>query len=392
VNQTLNLSFTENWFLDQRLTLGGQLGFTHAVNSKIDQDVLGPTYSDSEIPDPYRDNEYVFTKSTSYGGATYEAGQLFPGIPTSSDISTYSLITRYQYDTNNGTVKSNSQMKYDSWQFTLGVNTGYSWYTALGRFGLGTGEKTTLQYVTYDSSVYRPANQSLRENLNQWRLSDQWWTKVTFDTRDIIYNPSNGFLAQQTVTFAGGFLSGQTHFTRLDTRLENFWKPVSVPLADKYSFELVLRVRTAFSFLLPPLGGSWVMTVQPSDELYIDGMTSGRGWGYQTGGKSSWISGAEIRTPVPFAGDILWFDTFLDHSILVDTAATYATPFEVPVTSQKFAWGSGLRIVSPQFPLALYLAKPFRLEQNGTIVWTKGDGIFGDTADMKLVVAFGMEY
>jgi len=391
-NQSLNLSFTENWFLDQRMTLGGQLGFTHAVNTKIDQDVLGPTYTDEEIPDPYRSSEYVFSKDTLYNGVTYAAGQLFPAVATSSDVSTYSLITRYQYDINNGTVKKNAQMQYDSWQFSLGVNTGYSWYTAWGRFGLGTGEKSTLQMVTYDSTIYRPANQALRDNLNQWRLGNQWWTKASYDTRDLVYNPSNGFMASETVTFGGGFLGGNTHFTRFDTRAENYWKFISWPLAETYSFDLVLKLRTSFSFLLSAVGGPNSLVVQPADQLYLDGMSYGRGWGYQSGGKSSWNSGVEIRTPVPFIGQLLWVDTFVDQSVLVDVASTYGSPFAVPLTSQQFAWGTGIRIVTPQFPLALYVAKPFQLDNNGRVTWVSGDGLFGEQIDMKLVVAFGMEY
>ena len=399
-SQSLNLTFTENWFLDQRLTLGGTLGFSHSVNTKIDQDILGPTYSDQEIPDPYKDNEYVFSSSASYDPddagplppIAYNAGDLFPGLATQSDISTYKLITRYQYDLNNGTVKKNSQMTYDSWKFTLGINTGYSWFTNLGRFSLGTGEKSTLQLVTYDSSIYRPSSPSLRENLDQWRLNNQWWTKVTWDTRDLVYNPSNGFNLSETVTFAGGFLGGNTHYTRFDTKGENYWKFVSWPLADAYVLDLVLKVRTAFSFLTKPLGGTGTMTLQPTDELYIDGMLSGRGWGYQTGAKATWTSGVEIRTPVPFVGQLLWIDTFLDHSALIDTESNLSNPFTLPLASQKFSWGTGIRIVSPQFPLALYVAKPFLLDNSGKLTWAKGDGLFGDQIDMKLVVAFGMEY
>lgn len=393
VNQSLNLTFTENWFLDQRLTLGGSLGFTHAVNAKIDQDVLSPTYSTKEIPDPYRDNEYVFNSTQTSGlYSGYQAGDLFPTIPTASEISQYGLITRYQYDLNHGTVKKNAQMQYDSWQFNLGLNTGYSWYTAWGRFGVGTGEKSTLQLVTYDAQIYRPANQALRDNLDQWRLANQWWTKVSWDTRDLVYNPSNGFLLAQTLTFGGGFLGGDTHFTRFDTRAENYLKFFSWSITETYSLDLVLKLRTAFSFLLPSVGGPGALVTQPADQLTVDGMLSGRGWSYQSGGKASWIYGAEVRTPVPFAGQLLWIDTFVDQSALVDVASTASNPFTLPLSAQRFAWGTGLRIVSPQFPLALYVAKPFVLSNTGKLTWAKGDGLFGDAIDMKLVVAFGMEY
>ncbi len=394
VMQSITTSFTENWFLDQRLTLGGQLGFTHSVNAKIDQDVLSPTYNDKEVPDPYTDNQYVFSTPRVYKGVNYNAGDLFPGLATASDISTYSLITRYQYDLNNGTVKKNAQMQYQAWQFSLGVNTGYSWYTQLGRFGLGTGEKSTVQMVTYDSTIYRPDNIALRNNLDVWQLGNQWWTKGSWDTRDLVYNPSNGFLLAETLTFGGGFLGGYTHFTRFDTQAEDYFKFFSWPVAETYSFDLVLKVRTGFSFLLPSTGGPNSLVVEPTDELYVDGMLSGRGWGYQTGGKASWTSGAEIRTPVPFVGQFLWIDTFVDHSKLIDIAAAdqYSNPFTRPLQEQQFSWGTGLRVVSPQFPIALYVVKPFQFDQSGNIVWVKGDGLFGSQADMKLVVAFGMQY
>lgn len=391
VQQSVTLSFTENWFLDQRMTLGGSLGVAHLSNTLVDQDVLSPTYSDKEIPDPYVDNQYVFQSSTTYNGKTYNAGDLFPGVPTSGDVSRYNLITKYQYDVNRGEVLKNAQMTYDSWQFNVGVNTGYSWYTPYGRFGVGTGERSILQEVTYNSDVYRPANEAVRDNLDVWKLDNQWWTKVSWDTRDLIYNPTTGTYVSETVTFGGGFLGGSADFTRSDTKIEQYVKLISWPVTDNYLFQLVFKARTAFSFLGPALGGNLI--VEPTDEIYIDGMLYGRGWGYQTDGRASWTSGVELRTPVPFAEKFLWIDTWVDQNILIDISTTpeLSNPFTRPLEDQKFAWGTGLRIVSPQFPIAIYLAKPFVFDSNGNLIWTTGDGIFG-SADMKLVVSFGMEY
>jgi len=394
-SQTLNLTLTENWFMDQRMTLGGTLGITHSTNTKTDQDVTGTTYDSQDMPDPYSADEYVFTSTKTYGGQTYKAGDLFPGTATSSDIATYSLITRYQYDLNNGTVKENAQMTYETVKFNLGVNTGYSWYTSIGRFSLGSGPKSTLQWVTYDDAVYRPANKAIRDNLNRWLLTDQWWFKGSWDTRDYVANPTGGFIASQTVTLTGGFLFGDMQFTRYDSRVENYWKFVSLPVVDSYSFDLVLRLRTSASFLTAANFGTGSYYAETTDELYVDGMTSGRGWGYQSGNKATWTSGAEIRTPVPFLSTLLWIDTFIDDSVVVDVDQTdpaYTNPFTLPVANHKLSWGTGLRLVSPQFPLAFYVAKPFRLTNDGKITWATGDGIFGSTIDMKIVIAFGAEY
>ena len=406
VQQSINLTFTENWFLDQRITLGGLLGVSHISDIYIDQDILGPTYTDKDIPDPYTDNQYVFNEDypstllpDEHGNPrlavarSFNDGDFFPFSASSWDISHYNLITQYQYDLNHGKVKKNAQMTYDSWAFNVGVNTGYSWYTPWGRFGVGSGEKSTLQRVTYDADVYRPYSQAVRDNLDVWLLDNQWWTKLSWDNRDLVYNPTTGSDLSETVTFGGGFLGGNAHFLRTDTKAETYLKLLSLPVAENYLFQLVFKARTSFSFLGPSVGGPNALVVEPTDELYLDGMLWGRGWGYQTDGKASWASGVELRTPFPFAEKILWIDGWIDQNILVDIDATpdESNPFTQPLTAQKFAWGTGLRIVSPQFPIAIYLAKPFMFDANNHIVWTSGDGIFG-SADMKLVVSFGMDY
>ena len=177
--QSINGTFTENWFLDERLTLGGQLGFSHSVNAKIDQDLQWPTYNDKEIPDPYQDNEYVFSHGSNKAPYTnMQAGDLFPSVATSTEIATYDLITRYQYDLNHGTVKKNAQMKYDAWQITAGINTGYSWYTPVGRLGLGTGEKSTVQLafppVWYPSRAPKACHQY---RAHRWALRRGRWVR-----------------------------------------------------------------------------------------------------------------------------------------------------------------------------------------------------------------------
>ncbi|MEI8092950.1 MAG: outer membrane protein assembly factor BamA [Spirochaetales bacterium] len=391
VSQNLNLSYNENWLLGQRITLGGQFGFSHTINSKVDQDILGPVYTTGDIPDPYDKTTYVFSADKTYNNVAYAAGQIFPGVPSDSDIATYGLETQYLYDQANGTLKKGAQMQYDSLQFNLGVNTGYSLFTPVGRFSVGTGEKTTLQSIYYDANAYRPANKSLRENLGQWLWSNQIWTKGTWDTRDIVYNPTSGFLASETVTLSGGFLGGSTHYTRFDSRLDGFFKAFSLPVADGWDFDGVFKARVAMSNLLGPVGGTGVLAVQPADELYIDGMMSGRGWGYQNAGKLSFVSGAEFRTPIPYLGSFAWWDTFIDDALLLNVSSSYTSVTDVPLSSHQFSLGTGARIVSPQFPLSLFVTKPFQIDAGG-VTWSKGDGLFGDVLDMKLVVAFGMEY
>jgi len=392
VSQSLNLSFTERWFFDRRITLGGLVGFNHTVNSKIDQDILGPVYTSADIPDPYDNNTYVFSANQTSGTYIgYMAGQAFPGVPTDADKSNYSLQSQYQWDTNHGGIYKTAQMQYDSLQFDVGLNTGYSWYTGFGRFNLGTGLKSTVQLITYDDTVYRPANLSLRENLNKWKFSNQWWSTASWDTRDIISNPTNGGIISERVTFAGGFLGGSTHYTRFDSRIEGFFKFLSVPVMEGWDFELVAKGRLGMGNLLAPVGGDGVLTTQPTDQLYIDGMMSGRGWGFQNGGQNTLTGGFEIRTPVPFISSFLWLDTFIDDALLLNKYSDYTALWDVPLVMHDLSVGTGLRIINSQFPLSLYFTKPFHMDSSGKLTAVQGDGLFGSVIDMKLVVAFGMD-
>ena len=126
---------------------------------------------------------------------------------------------------------------------------------------------------------------------------------------------------------------------------------------------------------------------RPTELVSVDGMLSGRGWGYIMGLNAAWNSGVEFRFPV--IPSFLWLDTFVDSSWLLYNDSTYTSLSQIPYGQKHYSWGFGLRVVSPQFPIAVYLAKPFLLNDSNNVVWQKGQGIFGPQADMTLVIAFG---
>ncbi|NNM67220.1 MAG: outer membrane protein assembly factor BamA [Spirochaetales bacterium] len=386
--QSINTSFTDNWAFDQRLTLGGSFGFSHAINQNIPNDMNPPlsTGLDTAVPDPYNPTDYVFSQNTTFNGTQYNAGAAFPGVPTQANISQYNLITRYQYDlsTNNAQY---SVMQYEAYAFNLGVNSGYAWFTPFGRFSIGSGLQSGLQYVTYDANLFRPANQAVRDNNNNWQFNNQWWTKVAWDTRDLIVNPTSGGILSETLTFDGGFLVGQSSWTRSDTRADFYYKILEVPIFDNYTFEWVFKLRSNVSVLMPGLGGPSDIVAQPTELLSVDGMLNGRGWGYIYNLNGVWNNGAEFRFPV--IPNFIWLDTFVDESTLLYNGGAYTSFGQVPYGQRHFSWGTGLRVVSPQFPIGVYLAKPFLIDNSGTIQWQKGQGIFGPQADMTLVIAFG---
>ena len=389
VQQNFSFNFSEPWAFDRRINLSTSISFGHYLRSNIEQDVVYPFYTDSYIPDPYNNYTYVFTSTTTYNAITYQEGQVFPGTPSASDISTYNLKLQYDYDREKGILKSGQNtMSLDEYSFNLGFGLGYSLFSFLGRFIFGSSFNTSLQYITYDDTIYRPANSAIRNNLNIWQFENTLSFRTFWDTRDFIYNPEMGTLLGYNFSITGGFLGGFVHLNRLTLKGEANYRLFRIPLADWYTLRAIARVRSVMSFIYDPWGGPGKVVAQPKHLLYVDGMTAGRGWRPSTNlqnGFSSWSANFEFRLPV--VENFLWFDTFFDALIF-----RFQNISLLPVEGQNFyfSYGFGLRIINPQLPIGVYLTKPFRLNQDGSINWEKGDGIFWD-ADFRITITFGFD-
>lgn len=396
-SQNLSANFTETWFLGRRFSLGGNFSISHTLRTNILQNVDGRNAGGVQ-PDPYLDGLYVFTKDTVYDpdgagplpAVTYKAGDFFPALnPSEADISTYGLKTQYAYDSETGNLRSDENyMQYDDYAVSLGASAGYAFHTALGRFGLGTGWKTTVQYLTYDDKIYRPANEAIRSNLNNWQLENQWWSRFYWDTRNLTMNTSRGVYFSETMTLSGGALGGKTHYSRFDTKLEAFLQLVEAPIVEEYTFKAILRGRSLWQVVLAPFGGAdGQIVAQPKDLLYMDGMINGRGWATTSSGYSFWSNTLEVR--VPIVEQLLWFDLFADAFVFTGEKDRV---FSKPLSLDQFqmSFGGGLRISNPQLPISIYFAKPFRFQENGEVAWQKGDGILGGW-DLKFVFALGVE-
>ncbi|MCF7939671.1 MAG: outer membrane protein assembly factor BamA [Spirochaetales bacterium] len=385
--QDISVSFTENWLFDQRWSAGIDFSFAHTVTTNVPQDVLAPVYGDGDenaVPDPF-DGHYVFSSDTTYNSVDYEAGDAFPGTPTSSEIDNNDLVTDYEYSLlTNQSIPDQYTMDYDSYEISLGLNTGYSWHTRLGILSASTGLQFTPTYVHYDSSIYRPYDENDRGNLDQWRWINEWWTSGGWDTRDNKYNPQSGFYLNQQITFVGGFLGGYRDYIRTKSQAEYYHTLFDIPVTENWSFKSVLAMHTGLSLLFPTFGFSEINTIT-SDMLYIDGMFIARGWERQYGYKAIWNNWLELRFPIN--EQILWWDWFFDAAAPLaereDLGALTADNF-------LFSVGGGLRFSIPQFPIRLYLAKRFRFD-NGQFEWVQGDGIFGDM-DLDFVISFGAEF
>ena len=359
LKQTLALSFYEPWVFGVPWSAGASLSFVHSRTQDVLQDLLAPVFTDEQAewaaPDPYSSlEEYL---------AAVAAGETIPS----------------QY-----------LMKYDSYDLKLGVNTGYRWKMPFGFLGVKGSWTPELRRIDYDTSLYRPYAKSERDNQGRLSFIDQLAASVYLDGRDFYLNPTKGFYVRQGVTFTGGVLLGDRHYIRSDTALEGFLTLLDLPVTENWNLQYVLALHTGLSALLPNYRATgpgltaweWGLTTDSTDLLYIDGMTVGRGW-RQTYGKALWDTKVELRMPI--AKDVLWGVTFFDAAALWPSVEAMG---QMTIDDFYFSFGMGLRFAIPQFPIRLYLAKGFRIN-NGVVEWKEGDLKLGTNFSLSFVISLG---
>jgi outer membrane protein insertion porin family len=285
-------------------------------------------------------------------------------------------------------------MNYNTYNITLGLNTGYTFSYPFGRLGLQAGYAPQVRYVDYDASLYRPFEKTVRDNNHTWGFIDRITLGTNLDGRDIYWNPTNGYYLAQGFTLVGGILFGQRTYIRTDTTAEGFLTLFDLPVFEGWNFQMVLAAHSSVSLILPnfdPTTGSWRTVTDYTDQLYIDGMTVGRGW-RQMYGNALWDNKVELR--MPLAKDAVWLVGFFDAAGLWDQpygATAPETSFDRMSLDQIFfSTGFGIRFTIPQFPIRLYLAKGFQVK-NGSVVWkpqSSGDLAIG-SFNFSFVISLG---
>lgn len=327
--QNLNISYTENWFLDSPLSVGFNTGVKH---QKI------PTVQDSLYPfgvaDPY----------------------------TSED--NLSLANAYS-------------MKYDRWELNFGINSGYSWFPSFGVITLSGGVNFGFVKNVYDSVHFRPLDPTIRKEQRKWGFSNSLYTKLSLDNRDNNYDPSKGwFLSQQCAFFGIVPKIENEYFFRSTTKGEIYFTLLDYPVSSIWNLKFVLAFYSGLTVQTPlqkdPIGFG--------NKLFIDGMFVGRGWsslGYSGMGDVLLDHWVEFR--MPLAPNILAFDFFFEAAAAKRTAKDLA---KLTINDYYFSFGPGLRFLLPQFPLKLMLANTFRSD-HGKPYWSNGKG-----PDWQFVLSF----
>lgn len=407
INQQISFNFLEKWLFGRRWSGGANLLFERSIISDVPQDAIAPIYADGDddaVPDPFSADDYVFTEDdTEYGGTTYDAGDRFPGVPTSGQIDEYDLESEYEYlGDSTANIPDDNLMSYESYSIRLSGNTGYTFRTPIGRFVPRTSLATSINYITYDDTLYRPNDSTVRENLDTWRFKNSWSLGAALDNRDFVYSPSSGYRLDQSITFVGGFLFGHRHYSKTTSTAEAYFTLWNLPVGE-WHWKGVLAMQSELSFILPNFylkesNDNYFVVNESVDTLRINGFFNARGWPYQTGGSALWNSWVELR--MPLAEQVIWWDTFFEMATLrtFDGDAENWDEREKIADLQWQDWmftiGTGIRFVIPQFPIRLYLAKRFSIDENGEVEWETGNLFSGDEEGrgLDLVFSIGAEF
>ena len=178
---------------------------------------------------------------------------------------------------------------------------------------------------------------------------------LLMDTRDDIFDPQSGMLAQFAVRERGRFLRADGEF--LQATAEGRWFR-RIPLRSV----LALRVQGGAIFELGKAGG-----VPNVERFFAGGLNSVRGWGLDqlgpknhqgepTGGLSRVEMSMEVRTQIFFS---------MGTAIFVDVGNVDAKLRAFNPGSLKYAVGAGLRYLSPVGPVRFDVG--YRLSDDSTV-------------------------
>lgn len=380
--QNVEFSFRENWLGGIRWFGGISAAIEHSLVKNVLQDRIAPfATTDNNIPDPFT-GQYVNADT----GALWDSF----GVPTSEQIAADNLVTDYVYALSNGlTIDPQYLMEYDSVSLILEGSTGYTYHAPFARLGIGTGAKVKLNYLAYDSDLYRPFDKTVRDNHEKVKWENSIWLSLSMDDRDNFMYPSEGFVLKQIFNYTGGILMGSKDYIRSTTAGEVFFTIFDIPVAENWNYKNILAIHSSLSFILP----QWAMAddfswgwegdnITNTDKLTIDGSSMSRGWAGISGLESVWDSWIEIRMPI--FEDYLWADSFFSATAGWED---YKGIGSMRPQDFQFSFGVGLRSVISILPIGFYLVKRFDINEAGKVEWQTGE-IGPGSANIDFVISF----
>jgi outer membrane protein insertion porin family len=262
------------------------------------------------------------------------------------------------------------RMDYDQWSISFGVATGYRWGTPLGIVGVGGGPRFGWIINTYDNTLFRPFDPVIRKNNNKFIPSNSLWADVYLDSRDIYYDPSDGYYINERFGLYGLIPDRENeYYLQSDTKAEYFWTPIRIPVTEKWTFMTTLGFHSGLTFIFPQPGKEQAI-LEDTSKLALDGMFNARGWSneYYNKGLALWENWIELR--IPLVPHVLSWDFFFDAAAVQPDWKTFWSGANL-AENMRYSYGGGLRFTIPQFPLRFSFAKRFKII-DGKVEWQEG--------------------
>lgn len=246
-------------------------------------------------------------------------------------------------------------LSYEQWNISLNTSLGHRWTPNFAIISLSGGLTNRLLNNIYDEDLYSPLDTSISEYANKWGLKNAVWLAVSFDGRDMNWDPSRGWFLSQRVSWYGLTPFEDEFYLQTATKSEIYFTLWNLPVTDNWSWKMVLAGYSGLTMQIPGPDSF----VGRTSQLYIDGMFTARGWTdiyNSVRGRALWSSYLELRMPV--VRGIFSIDGFLDAAAIKDNPNAMFTNLDV--NDFYFSTGPGLRFSIQQFPLRLLFANTFR--------------------------------
>ncbi len=323
--QSVSLSYGQNWLFNLPITTSFAAGYSHSSNYALTNFLL---------PDGSIDNDYYY-------------------------------------------------MEYEQHEFNLSASLGRRWTPDFAIFTLTGGISGSLIDNIYNPYLYLPYDASVSQYNNNWEPKNSLWTSFSVDDRNISYDPSSGWFANQRVAWYGLLPAGtfafmnpdwsewgeKEFYLRTDTKAEIYFTLLDHKFSENWSLKLILMGYSGLSMQFPTAN----TTIKQSNQLYIDGMFNGRGWTiYNTAagrGLALWSNILELRCPV--VPGVLAVDLWFDAICIADSVQEFYTQMNEDMW--YFSFGPSLRFAIQQFPLRLLFVNTFKIK-DGSPVFLSQDG------------------
>ncbi len=298
---------------------------------------------------------------------SYGENWLF-GLPISSSISTsfshsQNSALMLEYSPDEGFNSDDYYMDYERWVWSLGFSLGRRWTPNWAILSLSAGINGSLINNVYEEQ-FDPVDSTISDYANKWGFQNSVWSAFSVDDRDINYDPTRGWFASQRLTWYGLTPIESEFFLRSDTKLEKYFTLLNIPVTESWNWKMVFAAYSGLSLEFPtPDTG-----IGNTSKLYIDGMFNARGWTNiynKHRGRALWSNILELR--MPLVPGVLAIDWFGDAAAIKESP--YAMFNNLDITDFYFSTGPGLRFSIPQFPLRLLFANTFKMDKDYNIEW-----------------------